>query len=62
MADFYYQYEHPCNGATTPYHPYLNLRCKDSKPHSRNFQRIPFPGVSVKTTSLSFPGIRPIYS
>ena len=35
----------------------LNLRCKDPKPHSRNFQNLLFPGVSLETFSVSFPGI-----
>ena len=35
----------------------LNLWCKDTKPHSRNFQDLLFPGVSLKTFSVSFPGI-----
>ena len=45
-----------CNGATTPYYRSLNLRCKVSKPHSRNFHKLLFPGAVMKTFRISFPG------
>ena len=45
-----------CNGATTPNYRSLKLRCKVSKPLSRNFQQLFFPGAVMKTFRISFPG------
>ena len=50
------------NGATTPYHRPWNFRCKNSRLHFRNSKRLLFPGETLRTFRISFPGILPKYS
>ena len=50
------------DGATTPYHWYLNFRCKNSRPHFGNSQSLLFPGATARTFSVSFPGTPLKYS
>jgi len=51
-ADFLWNSKHVCDEATTPYHPSMNLWCRDSRLHFRNSRSLLFPGDSSRTFSF----------